>query len=153
MRYRQETLILERSAEVHGYSFQAVGLGQPFTGVGSLASNRWWLVMSECWMDVGVYFLIFLCDHVSTAEVGTRILGQFVELFETSAPRMKGAQPTETGSSFGPSGDIQGATADGRLILGYQIEGRYTHKSVCVRCLRLGTNSLGTSRYMYILYT
>eukprot|EP00435_Cladocopium_sp_Y103_P049211 s158_g14.t1 len=32
--YRQETLLLERSAEVHGYSFQAVGLGQPFTGVG-----------------------------------------------------------------------------------------------------------------------
>lgn len=38
-RYRQETLILERSAEVHGYSFQAVGLGQPFTGVGALAGT------------------------------------------------------------------------------------------------------------------
>eukprot|EP00434_Breviolum_minutum_P019692 symbB.v1.2.017371.t1/scaffold1352.1/size234417/20 len=32
--YRQETLILERSAVVHGYSFQPVGLGQPFSGVG-----------------------------------------------------------------------------------------------------------------------
>lgn len=35
--------------------------------------------------------------------MGTRILGQFVELFEESAPRTKGAQPTETGASFGPS--------------------------------------------------
>lgn len=35
-RYRQETLILERSAVVHGYSFQPVGLGQPFSGVGTL---------------------------------------------------------------------------------------------------------------------
>ena len=32
--YRQETIILERSAAVHGYSFRAVGLGEPFTGVG-----------------------------------------------------------------------------------------------------------------------
>ncbi|CAJ1326807.1 unnamed protein product [Effrenium voratum] len=32
--YRQETLVLERSAEKHGYSFHVVGLGQPFTGVG-----------------------------------------------------------------------------------------------------------------------
>ena len=37
-RYRQETLILERSAVVHGYSFQPVGLGQPFSGVGALAA-------------------------------------------------------------------------------------------------------------------
>ena len=32
--YRQETVILERSAAVHGYSFRTVGLGEPFTGVG-----------------------------------------------------------------------------------------------------------------------
>ena len=60
VRYRQETLILERSAEVHGYSFQAVGLGQPFTGVGSLASNRWWLVviwvLDGCWGSLPIAY-------------------------------------------------------------------------------------------------
>jgi len=33
--YRQETLILERSAAAHGYSFQALGLGAPWRGVGT----------------------------------------------------------------------------------------------------------------------
>lgn len=32
--YRQETLLLERSAEVNGYSFHVLGLGKPFAGVG-----------------------------------------------------------------------------------------------------------------------
>ena len=53
------------------------------------------------WASININHI--LCDDVSTAEVGTRILGQFVELFEESAPRMKGAQPTETGASLGPS--------------------------------------------------
>ena len=70
-------------------------LFQPFKGI-SLSINH------------------ILCNDVSVAEVGTRIFGQFVELFEESAPRMKGAQPNETGASFGP------ATASKllRLILG-----------------------------------
>ncbi|CAE8617394.1 unnamed protein product [Polarella glacialis] len=33
--YRQETVVLERSAAAHGYQFRAVGLGEPFLGVGT----------------------------------------------------------------------------------------------------------------------
>eukprot|EP00933_Yihiella_yeosuensis_P060805 TRINITY_DN63609_c0_g1_i1.p1 TRINITY_DN63609_c0_g1~~TRINITY_DN63609_c0_g1_i1.p1 ORF type:complete len:462 (-),score=76.98 TRINITY_DN63609_c0_g1_i1:116-1501(-) len=33
--YRQETVILERSALAHGYTFRAVGLDKPFRGVGT----------------------------------------------------------------------------------------------------------------------